>query len=566
MAPTLVINLARMGDLLQCTPLLAGLKARGDPVTLMVPDAFAAVAKALPDADEIVVIPLKELVEPLLDDRRSWVPVYRRLKEIAGDLRRRRFGLVVNITHSHYSGALAGLLVRRDNGGAPPELVGLGLDERGLRIVRGDWANYYFNAAVNRGLNRFNLVDIHCRLGGVAPGGPLRLTVTPEDRRRAAELAHDLNLSGRLVALVPGASTPEKQWHIGGLIEVARMVTAQRPVKVVVFGTLRERVLGRRLAEAVPGAVNLCGKTGLGELAALLARCDLCLTNDTGSMHVAAAVGTPVLDLSLGSALSHETAPYGHGHVVVEPRLACFPCAVKWRCPHRSCHSEIPPAAVAKLAAMMLDEAVPDRLPDQPEYAGVNIYRTAFDRRRWFQLEPLVVRAGTAEDLMNAAYRLMWRSALDDGDPDPPDAPAAAGVYAETLRERYLWDDPPELPPPHVFARLTMLARQGAEVARKLAGMGDGVGRVSEAAALGAALREVDAAIMQLCHQRPELLPLATQFFFSKDNFTGSRLDDLARQAADLYARLAGWSAALPRWLAALSRALCLSPRQAVAV
>src|SRR3989304_586171 len=76
---------------------------------------------------------------------------------------------------------------------------------------------------------------------------------------------------------------------------------------------------------------DLTGKTGLLQLAALLERCQLLITNDTGTMHVAAAVGTPVVAL-FGSTNPTTTGPWGHGHTVVKKDVSCSPC-LKRVCP-----------------------------------------------------------------------------------------------------------------------------------------------------------------------------------------------------------------------------------------
>ena len=72
-------------------------------------------------------------------------------------------------------------------------------------------------------------------------------------------------------------------------------------------------------------SLDASGSTSVEELGALLSECRLLLTNDTGTMHVAAAVGTRVIDLSTGPVYVHETGPYGTGHLAVEPTIACFP-------------------------------------------------------------------------------------------------------------------------------------------------------------------------------------------------------------------------------------------------
>jgi heptosyltransferase-2 len=96
--------------------------------------------------------------------------------------------------------------------------------------------------------------------------------------------------------------------------------------KVLLFGKEEERpIVHEILRHMGTKGIDLTGKTGLLQLAALLERCALLVTNDTGTMHVATAVGTPVVAL-FGSTDPITTGPWGEGHVVVKKDVDCSPC------------------------------------------------------------------------------------------------------------------------------------------------------------------------------------------------------------------------------------------------
>ena len=114
------------------------------------------------------------------------------------------------------------------------------------------------------------------------------------------------------VALIPGAARgPAKQWPREHFIELGRMLSTQRKCGVVVLGISREAALCEEVAKGIgPSALNLAGHTGLAEWIATLKACDLVVANDSGGMHLAAAVGTPVVAL-YGITDPSKTGPLG---------------------------------------------------------------------------------------------------------------------------------------------------------------------------------------------------------------------------------------------------------------
>lgn len=118
---------------------------------------------------------------------------------------------------------------------------------------------------------------------------------------------------------------PAKRWPAERFAAVAGTF-ARRGYTVVLFGGKDEVALASEIASAAgcDGILNLAGRTDLGELAALLASCDVVVSNDTGPMHVAAAVGAPVVAV-FGSTDPDLTAPLGKVRVVREP-VPCSPC------------------------------------------------------------------------------------------------------------------------------------------------------------------------------------------------------------------------------------------------
>ena len=127
------------------------------------------------------------------------------------------------------------------------------------------------------------------------------------------------------LALAPGAAYgPAKQWPVKHVAEVARWWTKHHG-RVVVLGVASDAAAGEVVCKAADGALNLAGKTNLGELMAVLAGVELVVANDSGAMHLAAALGTPGVAM-FGSTDPVATGPLGAPWTVLHNPPECAPC------------------------------------------------------------------------------------------------------------------------------------------------------------------------------------------------------------------------------------------------
>ena len=185
-------------------------------------------------------------------------------------------------------------------------------------------------------------LELVARLGAKAAPLPTQLAVQPEEIenvRRKFGLP-DASTDARLVlGLNPGAEYgPAKRWPVEKFIAAARAIQQHTPLVWVVFGGPPDRaiaeVIETALASPAQPVLNLAGRTSLRELMALLASCRVLLTNDTGPMHVAAALGTPVV-VPFGSTSPELTGPGLPGdpkHRLVRTLAPCSPCFLR-ECP-----------------------------------------------------------------------------------------------------------------------------------------------------------------------------------------------------------------------------------------
>jgi lipopolysaccharide heptosyltransferase I len=131
----------------------------------------------------------------------------------------------------------------------------------------------------------------------------------------------------RLVAMAPGTNWETKQWRSEAFAEVARHLI-QKGCAVTLIGSDRERAICDEVARLAPGAVNLAGETTLSELAALIRRASVCVTNDSGPMHLAVALGRPVVSI-FGPTDPVWAGPYRQNGAVLRADLPCSPCYLR---------------------------------------------------------------------------------------------------------------------------------------------------------------------------------------------------------------------------------------------
>jgi ADP-heptose:LPS heptosyltransferase len=246
-----------------------------------------------------------------------WRELFRQIRE----LRRMQFDWVIDLQGLARSGMMAWLA----NGG-----VTVGLDDsregaRGLYDVVVSRPSYYTHA-----------VDWYRAvlpvMGLSAEGEYVWMRSWPGV---AAGLRERWGAGERWVGLQPGARWLNKRWPVESFGKLVELLRRNRPgLRFVIMGGGEDRELGRALAELSPGSVlDMTGRTTLPEMVEWLRRCEVLVTNDTGPMHVAAALGRPVVAL-FGPTEPRRTGPYGQpGGVVRRTDLGCMPC-LSDRCRH----------------------------------------------------------------------------------------------------------------------------------------------------------------------------------------------------------------------------------------
>jgi lipopolysaccharide heptosyltransferase II len=159
-----------------------------------------------------------------------------------------------------------------------------------------------------------------------------------------------------LIGLCPGAEYgPAKRWLSERFAEAVAKITAQSSAQWILLGTKKDAAIGEQLAAAIGDhCVNRIGQTTLEQLIDELRRCRLLLTNDTGTMHLAALLGVPVVAV-FGSTEPRLTGPLGNGHIILRHHVECSPCFLRecpidFRCMKAVSADEVASAVLSMLA------------------------------------------------------------------------------------------------------------------------------------------------------------------------------------------------------------------------
>lgn len=327
MVRVLIIGPSWVGDTVLAQPLFQRLRERhaGLRMDVLAPPWTAALLRRMPQVDEVLISPFKR---GRLDLANRW--------HFARELRARGYDQAVVLPNSFKSALVprfAGIAVRTGYVGEMRQVLlndSRALDKAALPLMAERFAH---------------LAD--------APGEPLRRPLPPlalrvSESARAASLARlGLALEQPVACFCPGAEYgPAKRWPAEHFAALARH-TAAAGYQVWLVGSPKDRAIGDEIARLGGGAArNLCGETSLEDAVDLLSLARVVVANDSGLMHVAAALGRPLVAL-YGSSSPGFTPPLCEGASVVKLELPCSPCFAR-ECPlgHFDCMRRLLPEQV----------------------------------------------------------------------------------------------------------------------------------------------------------------------------------------------------------------------------
>jgi len=337
----LIINLARLGDLIQSIGLIKGLlgKHPDAQIDFLALSSFAPIIEHFEHINQAITLNDKIILENLQNN--LWA-AYSEVKDKIYYLNGKNYDLIVNPIASIHS-ALIGYLMR-----GKEKLGMFYTGDRETRITSNSTA-FHLSFGHGGGDHTFNLVDIFSGVGKVSTDCE-QFSISPSEyaRQKAEVFWEDNHLTQyKTIGFHIGASNANRAWSPENFRSIIDRLIARRQFKVVLFGGYKEQGLPTYFSDIESDYfLNLIGKTNLDELIAFIGKLDIFVSNDTGPMHIAAATGRRMITIFLGPASVWATAPYSDKAIVLEPDIDCHPCSYDNTCSHLNCHDFINPEAV----------------------------------------------------------------------------------------------------------------------------------------------------------------------------------------------------------------------------
>jgi predicted lipopolysaccharide heptosyltransferase III len=335
----LVIKLAGIGDLILASPALRALRKR-------FPKAHIAL---------LTISRAKELAEgsPYIDELFCLNPASKNLREIVRlirSLRRKRFDMAINLYNLFtLRGALKMVLLIYSIGAR--YRVGRNTDNRGFF--------YTIKVPDERFSDRHEVeynLDVVQALGADIKDKGLEISISDKDREFVQEFLkqNGIGENDLVVGINPGAFRPSHRWSQESFARIADRLTKKYEAKILITGGPEEIELAQKIADMMKiEPIIATGEVTIKQLVSLIERCNLFISNDTGAMHIAAAMKTPLIALLGPGPLRY--SPYGNKdrYIVIKKDVGCSPC-YKFRCKKHLCMKLITVEDVLKAAEELL--------------------------------------------------------------------------------------------------------------------------------------------------------------------------------------------------------------------
>ncbi len=333
MKKALILQLSRLGDLLQATVLLNSLKNNGYKIYLLGDEKNIQIASEIDLIDRFIPLKIGTLLKNISQNNLS--TAFNEIEDIVTFLNKEKFDILINLNHSKINFYLSNIIKAKK--------------KRGFKLEKNKFVDFiYSQIKTNRKNNFYNLVDIFnffCEKPTISK----KLFINKNIEDNNIKFVNKILKQDNNIIFHLGAGHPLRQWDIKKFAQTANLILKDINTTITLTGTKNEVPLGRDfkkyiLPEFHSQIINLMGKTDIPTLKALILKSNLLLSTDTGIMHLAAACGINIISLFYASAFVYETGPYTEKAFILSPVKDCYPCTEFFQqCKDYNCKDKIEP-------------------------------------------------------------------------------------------------------------------------------------------------------------------------------------------------------------------------------
>ncbi|MEI6126230.1 MAG: glycosyltransferase family 9 protein [Pseudomonadota bacterium] len=343
----LIVRLSSLGDVVHTLPAVRALKNHFPDASLtwVIEEAASDLLRGYPGVDRVIVSRRKQWLADI--GRCAFSGPALEIKKFVSELRDDLYDLIIDFQGLLKSGLLAGLA--------------RGEKKLGFRNAREGAALFYTDKAPPPAFNAHALkrhLALVAPLGITDPLPEFASLFGKEDDDAIAKLFAHEGISGdkALICMHPSAMWPTKLWGREKIAGLCDMLQHAYNCEILCVGGAGEKKYLEAICALVAGKVkNMAGKTTLRQLACLISKARLMISMDSGPMHLACVVGTPVVAV-FGPTAPWRTGPFGRDYRVARKELPCSPCFQRKICPakHHRCMKDITVEDVFKLCCNYL--------------------------------------------------------------------------------------------------------------------------------------------------------------------------------------------------------------------
>ncbi len=465
----LLINITRFGDTLQAQPLIHALyshfasESKKCNIGLVCVENFVNAGQLLQNISDIFPLPSSYFLKKINYEKAQYLEALNAFEMYTNKLIDTfNPDIIINLTPTVVARLLAKKIsLALEKKGKKVPMYAFSLDEFGFSHNSNIWASYTQAVTLNRLSSPFNLADCFTLLGGLEllekdisssyadilltkqAQNPAIRACTKEEKEKAyallnenlngisrdlANLAYsktqaaqqnsisknDLSLSiskpkHAYIAFQLGASAEKRQYSIEHFAKLSNLLHA-KGYTIVLLGARNEEALVEKFYLAKGVGINLVGKTDLAILAAVLKECAMIISNDTGTMHLAASLGIPILALFLATAQPWDTGPISTDACLIEANMPCHPCAFSHVCKEDfACKNAVSAEVLADLADARLTQG------KWPNYfaAKARIWSSQRDSEGFLILKPLDIIEKNSRESLYLMQRAVYKNTLE---------------------------------------------------------------------------------------------------------------------------------------------------------